>query len=209
MVAFRECPICKQKFINLGVHMISCYGKTNPLPITPADVKPEISNKSMLDELEKETAQHLRIMNMQQMMINMRNPPKPQAEQQSEIETFKKFLDLQKTMKDEILDNYGGEEAEESSFEEKLGLKAVDLLLQNRKTPSFPMDNPPDKTLSSLGGNSQMKIPNAQEIEEARKKIKSGEMSFDDLKKQVKEAYPNLPITDQQLYAEYEKLKNS
>ena len=187
--------------------MPSCFEKSKGIvQPTPerAPTTPEISNKSMLDRLEIEMAQQLRILNMQQMMKDIRNPPKPQAQQSSEMETFTKFLTLQKTMRDEILEDLPDEIDEGGSFEEKAALKLIEGYMGKRNaTPPLPMEKEQQKEVQ------EEMIPTADELEEGKRKIKSGEMSFEEMKAQVKAAYPTISFTDKQLRAEFEKIKNS
>ena len=210
---YKECPICKKQFLNLGSHMPSCYEKsegrdTPPFPMEQQTQTPvyQTQKPTIMDDLEKEMAQQLRILNYQKMMQDIRNPPKPYAEQNSEIDTFTKFLTLQRTMEENILDNLPEEIAEGGTFEEKAALKLIETFAARRnQTPPKPEGNdPPEKKEDNT-----MTMPTAQELNDAKDKIRKGETSLEEMKIQVRVAYPSMSFTDEQLETEFNKIKNS
>lgn len=218
-----RCSICGQDFSSSGIrgHLRFKHGvenatnddfkiigeiTTNEQETLPFDetYKPnplfvkETHTRQTLDELERDMAQQLRIMNMQRMMSELRNPP---VQQKSEFELFEKFINIQNKLKENIMDEMPEETItpEGLSFEEQMGLKLLDGFM-NRKNQSPPSND--------IMKEDKIMKPTKQDLEEAKQQIKEGKMTFEEMKEKVNQAYPNM-FSEEQIKSEFEKIKNS
>ncbi len=148
------------------------------------------------------------------------NPVMPQISPFEQALAFMKqmdeMVDRKINQREAIRDSIAGfAEEENGSFEEKLGLKVLDMWANgalgrvSAKTIS-PITAPGlEPQAPPVNDMNKPKLPTAEEFEQYKKSIKAGEISLEDAWGDFVANYPKLNISKEKFAEEFEKIKTS
>jgi len=184
-------------------------------------------DKKLLEAYKKNELLQIQLENkeMQDKIDGVKSQP-TQPEQKSELDTFQKFVDMQKSMasdlsareenlknkiREEIADQVGGED---SSMESRLAFEALGLLKAKMAAGQLiPSPVSPGMSAGQIPTDQTTlpeikKKPMATEEQIIQEKIRSGEMKFPEAKKLFRKKYPEIKMSDAQLKKEFDGIKN-
>lgn len=168
-----------------------------------ADVIAPTSTNKALDDLERQIAQQLRIMNMHRMMNDLSNP-KPQMEQQVDymggvMKMFEQVNKMQENIRKQYVDPIDDAEEEESiSMEDKMIMQLLPALLNKNSQQQQLLVSP------SAAADHSMKLPYNLKEDQIRALIKSGQITKEIAKSYLKNY--GATISDQEFEDKWKEL---
>lgn len=180
-------------------------------PATPSKEKQQEAPQNFSSEIQKKREE----LELKKLEIEIKRLETPNTNidyfdkmLQIQQQNFQQLLAMQKEQSDLKLQLAKLEMGEgEGDFAEEFLSSSLPSILEALKQKK----GSPEVSTTEQKGGVEVKIPTAEELEAYKKKIKAGEVTFEQFYEDAQKSYPELAkkFTKQQIFDEYAKIKNS